>query len=302
LATNHAPDRPSRLPGASALEHKEDVVAPLDAAARTEGGESRHLTWTLFGLAILVTLANLGDFTVGRSGDRQIRARLYDFYFAIEGDWKSAFQIPAHVVSAYLDRIFGRWPFPAILRVAPASLVMTLILYVPALFRTDSVKTDIFSDLILTLPPLYFGDLLSWGVSAFVMRRLAHASAGMAAASITVLLGAAAFASTSVLVLWTFLLLLVGTLQESYAGTGGVVSLYTLETFPILCLLPAIPLILLTGVVLLGVAAYLLRGLIRPPLLFLLERVDASNKPVLTLLAAATAGIAALIAVSPKIF
>lgn len=268
------------------------------------------LGWLLFVLVLINASASFGDFLIGKVGDKTLRARLADFYVAVGGDWRQIYQVPARALEGYLDRTLGRG-VKAALRIIAISIILSCALVGLGYFTMDgSARATVRGSPIIGLAFLLsftnaVGDLIAWSAARRGLRVAARSGlSGSLLAMLGALLVALIAPLLSVVALGINALLVLGDLftgvssfdrysyaVSSIAGTG----LFWL--IPAVILLPLLLFVVALGS---GLTLRIMEPAAKGPILLLLERAEASSKPVLTLVALAASALSAVIVAAAK--
>jgi hypothetical protein len=288
------------------------------------------LAWLIFCLTLLMTLANFGDFLFGDRIIKPVRDAAFRMYLKIEeGDWSPAYQVPAEIILSYARRILRTdgGPGIAVLWIVYYSLFingfMSIVVYYVYTLYSESLRpgatvfmVPAFFMLFWSLPGNLLGDIIAWPSALWLLKRLRASTPVAAVLLLTVavlLLYCLAVLATASRVLIQDLSLnyleanmshsdilralldaLPTSIRRAWFAMGRLRMLSLADLLAIMQVM--LPILLFFLVSIIGLLIYASRGPMRRPLIFLLERIEASPKSILTLGAAVLSALATLLA------
>ncbi len=270
-------------------------------------------------LTTVVAVANFTDFSIGKPGDKAVRAKLVDYYIAVNGDWKGLYQIPAALLVKYTRIVGGKnaWfyirniAFVSFLISEVALLLFELITAIRDHAAADFLVGSIFATAFSITNILT--DLASWLLIFYVSHKLITANFPKAVALILVV------AITMPLVLVSSMLMnfVISDLFVSKIFIIKFIPRHLIDgakfcdsdygcnsgQFPIILgALAILPITLFLIAMISGTILYLSRAVLGRPIAFILERLEAQEKSVLTSFALLFSIVLSLLAAWPKVF
>jgi hypothetical protein len=287
------------------------------------------LSAVIFLITIAPIICSFIGFLAGAPGEKLLRSKLTDFYFAVQGDWTELYRAPSRLLAEYLTSIFGAKWHTFVFWVATYSVITTCLLSMAHLnlaipngvdsagaILTGEGYFNLDAFMRMYVGPNLVGDFISWPISFWLFSKIAKVGpfSAFGLAILIVLISIYSFIIVSRLQVWQFYfdsfpdlsfpteifskdqgftleyVRLSNALHEIGIPSDGFTFDYW-GAVPLAVFLPG----LIFGVfALLTLAAVALKPVVMRPLTFILERIDASSKKVFELLAAFMLGVAAL--------
>lgn len=270
------------------------------------------MAWLVFILTLLITVAKMTDFLIGRAGNRKINARLADFYFSIQRDWEIIYQMPAERCAEFLDHLLSFRAFVQIIRIALIIALPTAALMLvsessegshPWFAGTGSTQFTMHArGLFLTgnLVGFTMATFASWHIARWFLRKMAGAGPRDALLCIALL----SSISLSCIVMGAVVAQTVATISSErtlydftsrtyIVDDGAQLALVGINDYiNVLVLLPS----LLVSLLALGsLCLFWFWSALRRPLMVVLERLEERGENTLTAIAIGIAGIAGLV-------
>jgi hypothetical protein len=281
---------------------------------------------TIFLLISLVALGHFTDFIIGQSGRRKVKDRLADVYVAVaEGDWSTLFRSPAQLFLRYIEKVFSFKSVPVLLRrvilysvgisllVDGALLVSSIAVYPNVLviplspsgvspFHPPFLLASAATNLVFDLWSLLVVKRCMKSIEVVKARYLIPLLAMFVCVTFVICVIACMFQTGLSVVVYSRTYHILPSLNEdlhaAYLAALTLPAVLKNNPQQLYSLLPCIQIILpMTTYIIfcaLAYTVYLLRNVLRKPLLIVLERLDEARSGVFTSIAAAISALVGL--------
>lgn len=288
------------------------------------------MTWVPFFLVLIIVSANFTDWLLADTGSARISEKMLRFYVAVDGNWRSLYQMPVSFVCKFMDRLFSRNLALFVLNVFIYTCISVAIISIPYfaywfLMPASVGIVDIVAAYLVHVLANFPADLVCWCSLRFLFSGIARAGPARAfglliLSILTALLclymplaitgrvmdfafgiphPTIAEVSANPTLDKTMLMdirnaLLSGTIANSDESGAGQLLFWSIS------FIVAIPLIVVATVTLGALMINVFRPLLRSPIMLIMERIELSGKHAFTIVAIVLSVPITLLAAVPK--